>query len=207
MDPNERDLDLLQRLRSARPLWVEGHDDGTVVWWDDLDRDLQETFLTVASEFEPTRIDGRLYVTAFEWVFAYEDIWRLITTRMRLWSLELAVAGPTAAELDCAPLLAGWVPVRSDGGAGAHLVGDVDAQPASIGPMIHTSPLCGIDPDAGWAHIVSRWYRPAIDRRRQSSTADGARRRKASAQSPSRHGKHRRSASQSRLMKGFGSHE
>ncbi|MEJ6391201.1 DUF6634 family protein [Gymnodinialimonas ulvae] len=159
MDPNERDLDLLQRLRSVRPLCAEGHDDDTVVSWDDLERGLQETFLTVAPEFEPTRIDGGLYVTAFEWVFAYEDIWRLITTRMRLRSLELAVTGPTAAELDCAPFLAGWVSVRSDGDTGAHLVGDVDAHPASIGPMIHTSPLCGIDPDAGWARTVSRWYR------------------------------------------------
>ncbi|MEJ6390579.1 DUF6634 family protein [Gymnodinialimonas ulvae] len=156
MDPNECDLDLLQRLRSAQPLWVDGHDDGTVVSWDDLDRDLRETFLTVAPEFEPTRIDGGLYVTAFEWVFAYEDIWRLITIRMRLRSLELAVAGPTATALERAPLLSRWVPVRSDGGNGAHLVGEVDAHPAAIGPLIHTSLLCGIDPQAGWARTVSR---------------------------------------------------
>lgn len=116
MDPNECDLDLLQRLRSAQPLWLDGHDDGTVVSWDDLDRDLRETFLTVATESEPTRIDGGLYVTAFEWISAYEDVWRLITTRMRLRSLELAVAGPTVDELTSAPTLSRWVPVRSEGG-------------------------------------------------------------------------------------------
>jgi len=179
MDTNERDLDLLQRLRSAQPLWVEGNDDGTMVSWDDLDRDLRETFLTVAPKFEPTRIGGGLYVTAFEWVLTYEDIWRLITTRMRLRSLKLAVAGPTATELASAPLLSSWVPVRSEGGNGAHLVGEVDAHPASIGPMIHTSRLCGIDPDAGWARTVSRWHRlgdrsmPAEFYRRWGKKAEG----------------------------------
>ncbi|WP_371687454.1 DUF6634 family protein [Thalassococcus sp. S3] len=66
---------------------------------------------------------------------------------------------PNKNDLAKAPVLSGWVPIRSEYGTSAHLVGEVGSHPASIGPMIRTSPLCGLDTDFRWARTVSRWYR------------------------------------------------
>ncbi|MEL6464380.1 MAG: DUF6634 family protein [Pseudomonadota bacterium] len=159
MDPNDADHALLDKLRSIRPVWVDGFDDGSLVRWDEIDPNLIALIRDVAPNLEPILIDSVRYVLPLEWVLAVEDIWRLITNRMRLRSLELAVTGPNENDLAQAPVLAGWVPIKSECGTWAHLVGAVDSHPASIGPMIRTSPLCGLDPDLRWARTVSRWYR------------------------------------------------
>ncbi|MEL7281502.1 MAG: DUF6634 family protein [Pseudomonadota bacterium] len=159
MDPNDADHALLEKLRSVRPLWIEGFNDGTLVRWDDIDPDLIALIREVAPNLEPILIEGARYVLPLEWVLAAEDVWRPVTNRMRLRSLELAVIGPNENDLPQAPVLSSWVPIRSEYGISAHLVGEVDAHPASIGPMIRTSPLCGLDPDFRWARTVSRWYR------------------------------------------------
>ncbi|MEJ6404079.1 DUF6634 family protein [Yoonia sp. 2307UL14-13] len=179
MDLNDADHALLDKLKSVKPVWVGGFDDGTLVRWDDIDPDLIALIRDVAPNLEPILIDGARYVLPLEWVLAAEDIWRLLTTRMRLRSLELAVIGPSKRDIVQAPVLTGWVSIRSEYGIWAHLVGEVDGHPASIGPMIRTSPLCGLDRDFSWARTVSRCYRledrstPEDFHRKWGSKADG----------------------------------
>ncbi|QBF33856.1 hypothetical protein CFI11_21955 [Thalassococcus sp. S3] len=94
MDPNDGYHALLDKLRAVRPVWVDGYGDGTLVRWDDVAPDLMALILEVARKIEPFTIGDAQYTLPLEWVLAAEDAWRLITTRMRLRSLELAVIGP-----------------------------------------------------------------------------------------------------------------
>ncbi|MEJ6405174.1 DUF6634 family protein [Yoonia sp. 2307UL14-13] len=158
MDPNDNDSALLQQLKSIAPVRVDGYEGGTLVRWDDISPDLIALILEVAPKIEPFRSGSARYVLPLEWVLAVEDAWRLVAARMRLRSLELAVVGPSKSDLEHAPILFGWVPIRSEYGTQAHLVGKVDSHPAPIGPMIRTSPLCGLDREFRWARTVSRWY-------------------------------------------------
>lgn len=179
MDPNDADHAILDKLRLVRSVWVDGFDDGMLVRWDDIDPDLITLIRDAAPTLEPIRIGGAKYALPLEWVLAAEDIWHLLTTRMRLRSLELAVIGPNKSDLAQAPVLTGWVPIRSEYGTRAHLVGEVDSHSASIGPMIQKSPLCGLDPDLKSARTVSRWYRlegrstPEDFHRKSGRKADG----------------------------------
>ncbi|MCK0168605.1 hypothetical protein MWU52_13670 [Jannaschia sp. S6380] len=100
MDPNDADHALLDKLKSVGPVWVDGFDDGTLVRWDDIAPDLMTLILEVAPKIEPFRIGSAGYVLPLEWVLAAEDAWRLVNTRMRLQSLELAVVGPSKFDLN-----------------------------------------------------------------------------------------------------------
>ena len=82
----------------------------------------------------------------------------------------IAAGGPTAGDLDGAPILDQWRPVQRSTSA---LVGIVCGHPTMRDwrPTM-TSELFAIDPDMGWARTWSRFYalgRPAgvTDRRRQ----------------------------------------
>lgn len=67
-------------------------------------------------------------------------------------------AGPGATELAAAPLLENWRPFSTLDG-GTLLAGYVSDHPALREGPIRTSGLLALDPDAGWARTVSRWYR------------------------------------------------
>lgn len=57
MDPNVRDLKLLDTLRSVLPVWVDGYDDGTIIRWDDIPPNLIALSEMVAPALEPIRTD------------------------------------------------------------------------------------------------------------------------------------------------------
>ena len=69
----------------------------------------------------------------------------------------LAGEAPTAAELDVAPLLDGWMPAAT---LAPTIAGAVHGHPLlGTRPCIETTPLYVIDFDRGWARTWNRFYR------------------------------------------------
>ena len=65
--------------------------------------------------------------------------------------------GPTADEIEGAPLLDAWCPQPSEGRL--VLIGQVTGHPRIMDGMIATSPLLWLDEERRLARTVSRWYR------------------------------------------------
>ncbi|TKD25154.1 hypothetical protein FBT96_03995 [Rhodobacter capsulatus] len=71
----------------------------------------------------------------------------------------LAEAGPSATDLNAAPVLHEWIGLRDTRFGGAILMGRPEGHPVCRGPVSHTSRLCGLDPGLIWARTMTRWYR------------------------------------------------
>lgn len=90
-----------------------------------------------------------------------------LTPDQRLWvdrmlvAMDAAEAGPSAADLDRAPVLDAWHPLVSAQGAPI-LWGIVSGHPRlRDNDHITTSSLVALDDQNAWARTVSRWYRLA----------------------------------------------
>lgn len=73
-------------------------------------------------------------------------------------AVHAAASGPSPEDLQEAPLLDGWIAVAEITG-NLCLLGKVEGHPSIGSGTISTSPLMKIDPEAGYARTVSRWYR------------------------------------------------
>lgn len=72
--------------------------------------------------------------------------------------ISLAEAWPTSDDLAGAPLLDLWRPMANLQGS-VVLWGEVSGHPRLGATTITTSRLIALDPEAGWARTLSRWYR------------------------------------------------
>lgn len=67
--------------------------------------------------------------------------------------------GPTAQDLETAPLLELWQAAVTQSTGIPLLLGCVAGHPLLRDGWIHTSPLMALGTDLGWARTRSRWYR------------------------------------------------
>ncbi len=73
-------------------------------------------------------------------------------------AIRAAEARPTVAEIAEAPLLEDWRVLISRHGSPV-IWGQVSGHPRLDDTMISTSRLIAINPSAGWARSISRWFR------------------------------------------------
>lgn len=71
-----------------------------------------------------------------------------------------AEAGPSTADIASAPILSDWTSAICLFG-NVNLVGSVTKHPTLESQIISTSHLIAINPAAGWARTMSRWYQLA----------------------------------------------
>lgn len=101
-------------------------------------------------------LDGEVCVWLHDWNRFLRHRILAVHAGMHVQSLQLGRDAPSAAELAKAPVLSNWLIIRLAGEA--RLVGTPTGHPTCCGPVMRSSPLCGLDPGGGWARTISRWY-------------------------------------------------
>ncbi|WP_324755188.1 DUF6634 family protein [Roseovarius sp. Pro17] len=104
-------------------------------------------------------IDGQVCIQPADWIMFKARQAQELMHRMRKRSLRLAWDGPSAGDLDRAPVLSHWLAAMEPRMIGLALMGSASNHPKYVGDLIVTSRLCGICKDGTWARTISRWYR------------------------------------------------
>jgi hypothetical protein len=124
-----------------------------------LPEPLQEAFENLHPFSAYPVIDGQICINAGDWVMFSAKFKNETLLRMRKRSLRMAWDGPTADDLEQAPVLSHWLTVIEPHFYYPALMGHAPDHPICVGDLIVTSRLCGLCTDGTWARTISRWYR------------------------------------------------
>lgn len=156
MDDDTKRHDYLQTLKLPAVL-VYGRP--VAVRYADIPLDLR----LALDEFQITAarplINGELCVWLNDWqrFLLYEMLRHHADMQPR--ALERGAIGPSEDDLASAPILTNWLIFGDSVQSDAYLWGTPEGHPTCKGPLMRSSPLCGLDPQGKWARTVSRWYR------------------------------------------------
>lgn len=156
MDEDTKRHDYLQTLKLPAVL-VDGRP--VAVRYSDIPPDLRHAFDAFQLIAARPIIDGELCVWLTDWQrFLLHEMLRHHAD-MQPRALERGARGPSVEDLTSAPILKNWLIIWDQVERGAYLLGTPTGHPACRGPLIRSSPLCGLDSHGKWARTVSRWYR------------------------------------------------
>ena len=159
MDPNSEDLNFVETWKTIEPDIEKSPEGEVFVKIASIPPEIIKTIETSALSAKYVQVNGQSCLSLVDWKECREKLGTEIATRMRHRSLEIAILGPQLGDLEHAPLLSDWVATRDVEFGGAILVGMPTNHPTLQSELIHTSRICGFDPNKTWARTASRWYR------------------------------------------------
>ena len=158
MDPNENDLHILNAASQTKPNVVRDADRTPYVLVASLPSAVLIEIDALPSNVPFVEIGGYPCLAWLDWHRCRAQLISTLMTRMTLRSLRLGLRGPEPIDLDQAPSLSPWYPIRDPDLGGAILIGIQTGHPTLEGYLINTSRLCGMCSEGKWARTKTRWY-------------------------------------------------
>ncbi|UOA16899.1 DUF6634 family protein [Sulfitobacter dubius] len=158
MDPNEDDLHILNAASQMEPNVVRDAGSTPYVLVPSIPSAVLLAIDALPSSFPFVEIGGYPCFAWRDWLQCKEQLIFTLMTRMTLRSLRLGLRGPEPVDLNQAPFLSPWHPIRDPDFGGAILIGIQTGHPTLEGNLINTSRICGMCLEGKWARTATRWY-------------------------------------------------
>lgn len=158
MDPNEDDLHILNAASQIEPNVVRDAGSTPYVLVASIPSAVLIAIDALPSSFPFVEIGGYPCFAWRDWLQCKEQLIFTLMTRMTLRSLRLGLRGPEPVDLNQAPFLSPWHPIRDPDFGGAILIGIQTGHPTLEGHLINSSRLCGMCSEGKWARTATRWY-------------------------------------------------